>query len=139
LVLKKLRPIVLLGFLCVSSCLSYTEKPYALPDKDFADALSNEDLPYSETSAIAIDGDPVGYLLTFKEVPVGSGEHHSCPPGTHYIKGPDFKNLGFITPKGQVFRYAKDNKPVEICRFTLHKNLAVFFGKPFGKVIIDDI
>jgi hypothetical protein len=121
-------------------CLTYSEGPYeAEPameevDEPYADIIVEEEASHTRTQAIVIEGERRGYLFTYKQVPVGTDLVQYFSPGTAFIKDLDFRNVGFISPNGETFRFDENNRPVKVCQFQLNKNLAYFFDQPDGRV-----
>ncbi len=124
--------------LAVSGCLLPPEGPFA-KEKAPSPPSVEDTSRFTLTEAVFLNGQKVGYTLTFLEVPRGSKEKQQIDAGTVFIKDLDFKNLGFISPLGNTFRYNEQSEGIEVCQFTLEKNLAYFFGAPEGKVELKDI
>jgi len=74
-------------------------------------SIAEKESSYTTTQAVYLEGVLAGYLLTFDEVPITSGELQHTPPGTVLIKDLDFNNVGFISPKGQLYRFGEGNRP----------------------------
>lgn len=124
-------------FMVLSACISNPEGPYSEPGELVeAPAVSAEhDSSYTRTEAIILNGKKVGYTLLFLDVPPYAEEPQYIQAGTRFIKDLDFENLGFISPYGKTYRFEGNGKKARfLYQHNLEKNLAHFFGKPFGTV-----
>lgn len=102
--------------------------------------LAEQASSYTTTKAVHAEGSVIGYLLIYDEVPVTSDEPRYTPPGTIFIKDLNFNNVGFISPKGQLYRFGKGDLPEkEVHQSSLLKNLAVFFRIPEKEITIEDV
>jgi hypothetical protein len=135
----RLHGLALVSVILLASCILNPEGPYSTDTGDAGMASPELVSAYTLTQSVYLDGTKMGYLLTFLEVPKGSTSKQLIEPGTRYIKDLDFKNIGFILPHGKTYRYDERQKAVEVCQFNLPKNLAYFFGNPYGQVELRDL
>ena len=120
-------------------CIASAEGPFG--DSRRGDMYPSAELAssYTRTEAVLLDGVKVGYTLTFLEVPPFVEERQYIQAGTRFINNLNFERLGFITPYGRTYRFDAQGNSHFLHHFDLEKNLAVFFGKPLGKVELKDI
>ncbi len=83
--------------------------------------------PFTRTSQIEIDGDRVGYLVEYEPTPSGTSVERALPVGSYRIQARDFEDVGFISPRGEVRRYAGGGS-VSLGYWSLEEGLIVFFG-----------
>jgi hypothetical protein len=135
---RRLTPLLLVALLLVTACILPPEGRYEQstePPSKIAEFTATHTL----TQSILIDGEKMGYLFTYNEVPVETGEPQLAPPGTAFIKNLDFQNIGFMDPYGKTFRFLENNRTEAVCQSTTEKNLATFFGLPEATIELQDI
>jgi len=108
--------------------------PAPAPDAPASDASA-----YTTTRAIHVDGQLKGFLCTYEAIPITAGISPKAPAGSTFIKDLEFNNLGFITPKGELWRFGPGNIPEKVHQAGLIENLAVFFGTPERSVSLKDL
>jgi hypothetical protein len=134
LMIRSKHWILLIPMVLSFGCIVYSEGPYRVEPVEEPAIIVEDEASHTRTKAIVIDGEKQGYLFTYEQVPVGSGLIQYFTPGTAFIKDLDFRNVGFISPNGETFRFDENSQPVKICQFQLIKNLAYFFENPDGQV-----
>lgn len=94
---------------------------------------------YTSTQAVHVKGAVVGFLVTFGEVPITDSEPTYTEAGSVLVKNPDFETIGFITPRGAIYRYGPGNRPEMVYQGNLVKNLSMFFGSAENEIAVQDI
>src|SRR5262245_34924859 len=74
-------------------------QPAAKPGPQIA-----KDLQFSETFEVRFGEDFVGYVVDVLPVPAGIVDERQYPEDTKLIQDKDFKLLGFISPRGTIYR-----------------------------------
>lgn len=83
--------------------------------------------PYSRTEEIFVDGEPVGYLVSYDAIPDGLVLERAMPAGSARIQDREFEDVGFVSPRGLFFRHAA--KGAEALGYhPLDEGLRLFFG-----------
>ena len=82
--------------------------------------------PYTQTSTIEIDGNPVGYLVEYQPIPAGVDVQRVLPAGSYRIQAKDFEDIGFITKRGELRRYAPGGS-TSLGTWSLEDGLLQFF------------
>ncbi len=101
--------------------------------------MAERDSSYTTTRSVHVKDAVVGFLVTFDEVPVTESEPAYTEAGSVLIKNPDFETVGFITPRGTIYRYGPGNRPEKVFQGDLIKNLAVFFSYPENQIAVKDV
>lgn len=86
--------------------------------------------PYTRTFEIEVAGEPVGYLVSYEEVPLHAQDQvvRRLPTGSHRILSPDFLDVGFLTPGGDVRRYTGTGSSVSMgVRADVREGLSLFY------------
>lgn len=135
---RRLYPVLLVASLLFTACILPPEGRYEQPVEP-PSKIAEFSASHTLTQTIVVDGDKVGYLFTYQEVPKETGKPQLAPAGTAFIKNLDFNNIGFIDPYGKTFRFLENNNTEVVCQFTTAKNLATFFGLPEAEVELQDI
>jgi len=99
-------------------------QPAAKPGPQIA-----KDLQFSETFEVRFGEDFVGYVVDVLPVPHGIVDERQYPEGTKLIQDKDFKLLGFISPRGTMYRFDASGGSEAVGSGSLEKNLAGFFKK----------
>lgn len=94
-------------------------------------------LDATHTFEVRVEGEesPSGYLLEFYEGNTGTTDERKWLPGTVLIQDLDFHNVGFITPKGEAFRFDRSGKSHDIAATGRHAQVAKLLGLT-GKLVI---
>lgn len=103
------------------------------------DPLAERDSSYTSTQSIHVGDGVVGYVVTFNEVPITESEPAYTAAGSMLIKNTDFETVGFITPRGGIYRYGPGNRPELVFQGNLIKNLSEFFSAPEKEIAVKDI
>lgn len=82
---------------------------------------------YTRMREIIVDGTPVGYLVTYDAIPAGEPLERALPAGSHRIQDLRFVDVGFISPRGALFRHAGDGA-LALGHHPLEAGLLRFFG-----------
>ncbi len=128
------RPFVLAaliwgGSLLGSSMLSGCSATNAADDDQAPRAAAQpwEVDPYSRTEEIFVDGTAVGYLVSYDAIPDGTVLQRAMPTGSYRIQDRRFEDVGFISPRGLVFRHSADGAQA-LGFHPLEEGLLNFFG-----------
>jgi hypothetical protein len=85
--------------------------------------------PFTRTSQIEIDGKVVGYLVEYQPVPTAVDVQRNLPTGSYLIEDPRFEDVGFISPRGQFFRYLPNSTAsTSLGAWPLEEGLRHFYG-----------
>jgi|GEM_PF-7132338 len=103
------------------------------------DPLAERDSSYTSTEAVYAGDGVVGYAVTFLEVPITASEETYTAAGSVLVKNTDFETVGFITPRGSIYRYGPGGHPELLYRGNLVKNLSVFFAVPEKDLTVRDM
>ena len=133
--------ILLSSLLLSAGCASQGDRPGTAtppPGGKPAPLAENASL-YTTTRAVYVAGELEGYLLVFDEPPVPTEKPDAVEPGTTFIKNLDFDNVGFITPRGALYRFGPDNDPERIHQGSLEENLALFYRTAKKDIVLKDL
>ena len=133
--------ILILSLFFLAGCASQDAGPAAASagaGRKPAPLAENASL-YTTTRAIYVKSELKGYLLVFDEPPLPAEKPGGVEPGTAFIKNPDFNNVGFITPRGALYRFGRNNEPERIHQGSLKENLALFFGASRQDIVLKDL
>lgn len=83
--------------------------------------------PYSRTEEIFVDGEPVGYLVSYDAIPDGLVLERAMPAGSARIQDREFEDVGFVSPRGLFFRHAAKGAQA-LGYHPLDEGLLLFFG-----------
>jgi hypothetical protein len=123
---------------CLAGCAAQEKGP-AQAESPEPPAAALHETPYTTVQSIHVGEQLKGYLLSYESIPSHASMNRTIPAGTVFIKDLDFNNLGFITPKGELWRYGEGNIPERIHQSHLNDNLAVFFEVPEKEITLKDI
>ena len=83
---------------------------------------------FTRTSEVVIDGTLTGYVVEYQAPPTGAVVDRSLPTGTWLIQDLRFENVGFVTPRGEVRRFARDGSSETLGVWRLEEGLRRFYG-----------
>jgi hypothetical protein len=113
------------SILAHGACSSGPARPEPGPKSAAAQPWERD--PYTRTSQIEIDGNPVGYLVEYQPIPAGSGVSRQLPTGSYRIQDRRLEDIGFISPRGDVRRYVAGGSE-SIGSWSLEEGILRFFG-----------
>ena len=122
-----MRVLVVASLLAVAACSGPggTEPGTTAHPSDVAQPWGRE--PYTRTSEIEIDGKLVGYLVEYQPIPAAVDVERRFPTGSYRIQGLDFDDVGFITPRGAVYRHVQGGS-TSLGSWPLEEGLRAFYG-----------
>ncbi len=126
---------------CLSGCAadSTDEEAQIITTLISIAPLAERDSSYTSTQTVHVGDGVVGYVVTFLEVPITESEQTYTAAGSVLVKNPDFETVGFITPRGSIYRYGPGDHPELVYQGNLVKNLSVFFAAPENEISVKDI
>jgi hypothetical protein len=124
---------------CEKSCKKACTCEQACSCKQTEAKAALDAAAYSTTQAIIVDGERKGFLCTYEELPDTAGVKRDAPAGTAFIQDLDFNNLGFISPKGELWRFGPGNRPEKVHQAEIIENLAVFYGVSERQVSLENL
>ena len=84
--------------------------------------------PYTHTEQIIVDGNAVGYLVTYDALPAGMEIERIFPAGGRRILAARFEDVGYVTPRGLFGRHGARGAVEELGYHELNSGLIQFFG-----------
>jgi hypothetical protein len=84
--------------------------------------------PYTHSDEIFVDGSPVGYLVTYDAIPDGLVIDRAVPAGGRRVLDARFRDVGFLSPRGLLFRHADGGATESLGYHPLEDGLLAFFG-----------
>jgi hypothetical protein len=83
--------------------------------------------PFTRTSEIEIDGERVGYLVEYLPIPAAVDAERALPTGSYRIQAADFEDVGFMSPRGELYRF-RGTESVALGHWSRDTGLLTFFG-----------
>jgi hypothetical protein len=81
--------------------------------------------------------EPLGYLLSYEEIPPRVDVRRALPTGSYRIQDLEFRDVGFITLSGEVFRHTLPDGSESLGHADLIPGLTRFFDAPAPVQLVD--
>ena len=116
-----------LSALLASCSSSPNEQSALLTERHFRTSAPIREA-YTRYFEVVADGEVVGHLLSYDELPVYDETERTLPAGSHRIQSLDFRDLGYVTITGDIRRFDGRGGSASLGQFELEPGLARFFA-----------
>lgn len=91
---------------------------------------------FTETYELLVDGEHVGYVTEFLDVPIGTRDSRPLPTGSLMVEDLDFRWLGYVLPSDEAFTFDDRNRIEPVDAKTRDAQLTAIIGVPGTAVVL---